>query len=61
MMNDAGSFTHQLVQHVAEVLQKQYLLDKIDSIASIPPTKSAKLVETFAQNIAEKIMLSHLV
>jgi len=48
----AGPFPAQLVTRAVAVISTRYPIDAIDAIVSVPPTKSGKLVEDFARQVA---------
>jgi len=49
---NAGPFADELVLLAMDMIRKQYPIQTISGVVSVPPTKSGKLVEDFARRIA---------
>ena len=57
---DAGPFALNLVARAVEIVRTRYPLAAINSIVSVPPTRSGMLVETFARQVADQLSLEYL-
>jgi len=57
---NAGSFPAELVERATEVIRDYYPIETIDAIVSVPPTKSGKLVENFARQVATSLSLTYI-
>ena len=57
---DAGPFPPGLIQRAVDVIRARYPIAAIDALASVPPTKSGALVETFARQVAEQLGIAYL-
>lgn len=57
---NAGPFPFELVERAVEVIRSRYPIGIIDGIVSVPPTKSGKLVENFAWQVAVSLSLVYI-
>ncbi len=55
----AGPFPGELVLRAVEAIQLYYPIESIDSVVSVPPSKSGEPVETFAQSVANMLHLPY--
>jgi ATP-dependent DNA helicase RecQ len=58
--DQAGPFPLELVERAVEVIRERYPIRAIDVIVSVPPTKSGRLVEDFAQRVADLLSLPYI-
>ena len=57
---DAGPFPEELVFRAVEVIKKHYPVHTIDGVVSVPPTRSGKLVEIFARQVADMLHVNYI-
>ena len=50
---EGGPFPEELVLRAVQVIKERYPVNAINGIISVPPTRSGKLVETFARKVAD--------
>lgn len=57
---NGGPFPDELVIRAVEVIRMHYLMQAIDGIVSVPPTKSGPLVENSARRLASALRNKYL-
>jgi ATP-dependent DNA helicase RecQ len=57
---NGGPFALSLVMRAVEVIRTRYPAHAIDSVVSVPPTKSGLLVEMFARQVASMLNVEYL-
>jgi ATP-dependent DNA helicase RecQ len=57
---NAGPFALSLSKRAAELVKARYPLHQINSIVSVPPTRSGRLVEMFAWRVADFLNVEYL-
>ena len=55
-----GPFTDELVKLAVDAIRKNYPIQVISGIVSVPPTKSGKLVEDFARQVAAMLHIEYI-
>lgn len=57
---NAGPFADELVTRAVDLIRTRYPIHAIKGIVSVPPTKSGKLVEDFARQVASLLRIDYI-